>query len=263
MEELLNIHTDKIAHVVGHGPSLKPHLDDLLKLDKSNNIILSLNDIDICTNLYPDYWITTNPDFSIPNVYERINKFKNTTFIYSDINDRTDKDIVKSLLKVKYYSFDNFHFKSKPNIMYINGEEFGCNRAAKSGINCCDNIIPGRLTIQEYLQKISGYKYHYSTGDSTILPVLAFSIIMGCKKIYLYGVDLDYQGGYVNGSSGQKQSFNYHMNRLKSDFYIINESAKMLDIKITYLGFNSDLKGIFEGSLIPEKVYESDCKNYD
>jgi hypothetical protein len=199
-------------------------------------------------------------------MYNRINKFGNTTFLYSDVVDRTDKNTVKSLLKVKYYSFDSFHFKSQPNIFYVKGWRLGCQRG---WLNCCDNIIEGRLTIQEYLQKISGYKYHYSTGDTNILHTLSFSIILGCKNIYLYGVDLDYKKGYVNGhltdnnGATHRDSFDIWLDRLQSDFYIINESAKLLNIKITYLGDSDLLKDIFINNISPKKVYESDCKNYD
>jgi hypothetical protein len=129
-------------------------------------------------------------------MYQRINKFKDTTFIYSDVVDETPYDTVKSLLNVKYYSFDNFHFKSQPNIFFVKGWRLGCKRG---WLNCCDHIIDGRLTIQEYLQKVSGYKYHYSTCDTNILHAIAFSIILGCKNIYLYGIDLNYKIGYVNG----------------------------------------------------------------
>lgn len=268
IEELLNLHQDKNCHVAGHGPSLQPYLNELSNLDKSKDIIFSINDVDTFTNLYPDYWLTTNPDYSVPMMYQRINRFENTTFIYSDVVDGTDKEVVKSLLKVKYYSFDNFHFNSQPNIFYVKGwnGRLGCKRG---WLNCCDNIIDGRLTVQEYLQKISGYDHHYSTCDTNILHALAFSVILGCKNIYLYGVDLDYKMGYVNGcmtdggGATHGDTFDPWIDRLQSDFYIINESAKMLDIKIHYLGFNEYLKRIFIDGIRPIKVYDSDCKNYD
>lgn len=266
LEELLNLHADKNCHVVGHGPSLQPYLDDLSKINKDKDILFSINDVDKFTNLIPDYWLTTNPDYSVPNIYQRINKFKDTTFIYSDVVDETPYDTVKSLLNVKYYSFDNFHFKSQPNIFFVKGWRLGCKRG---WLNCCDHIIDGRLTIQEYLQKVSGYKYHYSTCDTNILHAIAFSIILGCKNIYLYGIDLNYKIGYVNGyltgpdGATHGDTFDHWMDRLQSDFYIINESAKMMGIKIHYLGFNDYLKKIFIDGISPNKVYESECKNYD
>ena len=147
----------------------------------------------------------------------------------------------------------------------------GCGQGPEGWFtrDCCNRIIKNRLTIQEYLQKISGYKYHYSTCDTNILHALSFSIILGCRDIYLYGIDLNYKIGYVNGhltdanGATHGDSFDPWMDRLQSDFYIINESAKLLGIKIHYLGFNEYMKKIFIDGISPNKVYESECKNYD
>jgi hypothetical protein len=265
ISNLLNCCSDKIANVFGHGPSLQNYLSHLQNLCKDNEIIISVNDVDSFTNISPDFWVTSNPDYSIPKIYDRINKFPNVTFVYSDVVDVTESSIVASLLKVKYYTFDSFHFNSEPNIFYVKNWRLGCKR---NWLNCCD-YITNRLTIQEFLQKISKYENHYSTGDTNILHALSLAIILGCKTINLYGVDLDYSKGYVSGHLTNEKgathgdSFDYWMDRLKSDFFIINESAKVLGIKINYFGDSIALKNIFIDNIRPEKVYKSDCKNYD
>lgn len=265
IEELLNLHKDKTCHVIGHGPSLGEHLSMLEKLDKEKNIIFSVNDIDIFTNLIPDFWLTTNPDYAIEKIYNRINKFPNTTYLYSDCLDHTDSEFIQNNLKVRNYSFDSRHFNSEPNIFNVKGWTLGC----LGSFNCCKNIIKGRLTIQEYLQKISNYESHYTTGDTCILHALAFAVILGCKNIKIYGVDLNYSVGYVGGhltgnnGATHGDSFDYWMDRIMSDFYIINESAKLLNINIEYNGLSNSLNEIINNGLKPNKVYESNCKEYN
>lgn len=260
IKELLNIHKDKTCHLVGHGPSLDKYLDELQNLDKSSNIIFSVNDVDEFTNLVPDYWLICNPCYDIHELSKRVNNFKDTTFLYSDSYELTSENDMKSLLNVRFYSYDSVHFNSEPNIFHVKGWRLGCKRG---WIDCCSNIIKDRLTLQEYLQEISGYDKHYSTGDTGILHALAFSVILGCKNIVIYGVDLDYSIGYVGKiKSTHGDSFEYWMDRLKSDFYIINKSANLLKINISYLGYNNSLKEIFDGK-VPDKVYESSCIDYN
>lgn len=254
-----------VSHVVGHGPSLSRYSGLLSQLDKETDIILSVNDVDLFTGLEPDFWLTSNPDYSVPVMCDRINKLSNTTFVYSDVVDTTDAETVKRLLNVPYYTFDSFHFGAKPNIFHVKGWRLGCQRG---WLNCCDHI-KDRLTIQELLQSYSGYDKHYSTADTNILHALALSVLLGSKEINIYGVDLDYSKGYINGhltdESGatHRDTFDYWIDRLQSDFYIIKESALKVGATIRYFGDSNMLKDIFDNSLVPDKVYESDCRNYD
>ena len=103
-----------------------------------------------------------------------------------------------------------------------------------------------RLTIQEYLQRISGHNAHYSPGDTVILHAIAAAIIMGCNPIYVAGMDLDYSVGYADGSQTpaddgwQKESTN-----LINDLRILNESAKERNIRIINLKEDA-WYGVFE-----------------
>lgn len=253
------------SHVVGHGPSLSRNSEMLSTINKETDIILSVNDVDLFTGLEPDFWLTSNPDYSIPTMFDRINKVKDTTFIYSDVVDTTDPETVSKLLRVPYYTFDSFHFGAKPNIFYVKGWRLGCQRG---WLNCCEHIKE-RLTIQELLKTYSGYDKHYSTADTNILHALALAVLLGTKVINIYGVDLDYSKGYINGhltnESGATHgdSFDYWNERLQSDFYIIKESAIKVGATIRYFGDSNMLIDIFENSVVPNKVYESDCRNYD
>lgn len=271
IEELHNIHSDKVCHVIGMGPSLEEHINILENIDKSKNIIICVNDFDLYTKLIPDYWLTINPCYCIgdvtvipssqviTNFYKRINKFPDVIYLYGDNYDHTPVDKINELLNVKFYSFDNMHFNSEPNIFWGGGQRLGCDRG---WVNCCKNLIPGRLTIQEYLQKITGYDKHFGTGDTCIVFALAFAIIFGCKNINLYGIDLDYTMGYYGGAKFD-DSLDRWMPRIKSDFYILCESAKAIGCRIKYFGYNDDLYRIINNYEIPERVFESNCKNYN
>ncbi len=264
ISEILDSKLGYRSHVVGHGPSLSRYSKMLSDMG-NNDLILSINDVDRFTGLVPDFWLTSNPDYSIPIMYERVNANKKTTFIYSDVVDTTDKTLVDNLLKVSYYTFDSFHFQNQPNIFWVKGWRLGCQRG---WLNCCKHIKK-RLTIQELLQSYTSYDKHYSTGDTNILHALSLSILIGTKDINIYGVDLDYSKGYINSHMTDKNgakhrdSFEYWLDRIQSDFYIINESAKKIGVKINYFGDSPLLKNIFEYSIKPDKVYESNCKNYD
>ena len=60
--------------------------------------------------------------------------------------------------------------------------EIGINH--NGSLDLAKQLIDGdRLTIQEYLQEISGCDQHYSTGDTVAFHAIAFAIIMGCNPI--------------------------------------------------------------------------------
>ena len=266
IEELINIHKGKICHLFGHGQSLNNYIDNIKTVDRNNDIIFSVNDVDIITGINPDYWLFSNPGYKVEDMKNRFGD--NTTVIFSDSYDPSDSDdLNNNESTVKYYRYDSVHFKCVPNIWHCKGCRLGCQRG---WVNCCDRIIKDRLTIQELLQKHSDYNTHYSTGDSCIIHALAFSVLMGFDEINIYGVDLDYTKGYYNGhftnsngSANHGDSFDYWMDRIKSDFYIINESSKKIDVKINFFGGSESISDIINNNKIPEKIYDGDCKNYE
>lgn len=258
----------KTANIVGHAPSLSNYID-FLKDNKEGDLIISVNEVDEFTGLTPDYWLTSNPQYTIPKMCDRINKFPNTKFIYSDVTDKTPIEEVERLLNVEFYQFDWLHFGGKENSFFVGGSEFGCRKAMEIGwIRCCDSRRD-RLTIQEILMDVSGYDNHYSTGDTNILHATALAIILGCKKLNIYGVDLDYSKGYIGGhqtgpnGATHGDSFDFWMDRLISDFYIVKKSADCLGIEVNYYGESNFLIDIFKNSITPNKVYPSNCKNYN
>jgi hypothetical protein len=102
--------------------------------------------------------------------------------------------------------------------------------------------------LQEELQKFTGHDKKYSTGDTVAVHMLALSILLGCKKIYITGVDLDYKKGYF-GSYRQPTlvtEFDPFLDNILKDFHIINESAKRLGVEIINLSQSSHLSKVLK-----------------
>lgn len=252
IEELINKEKNKVGHVCAMGPSIKNKLVDLNSLDRDKNVIISCNDVDVMTDLTPDYWVLANQDYKISKLYERFNKFKNVTLFYADSCDSTDRELVKNLLNINFYGYDQRHFNSRKldsshkyadNLNMCNPNKNGSSYRER----CCENIIENRLTIQELLKKISNSDEHYGTGDSVAIHMVALGVILGCNPINIYGVDLDYRLGYVDGKTINPNLSEYDMwmNNIKRDLSIIRDSSKLLNIEINYFGFNKEIENIF------------------
>jgi hypothetical protein len=193
-------------------------------------------------------------------------------FFYADSVDGTGrKKIIDSKLNV--FGYDQRHFKNKDckliiedylsfkdksnfleygnnNIMWHDGRD--APEVGFAGFNqfgyCCTQKITNRPTVQEYLQKISKTKQHYSTGDTVALHAISFAIILGLNPIYVCGLDLNYKLGYANGNSCpyQDDEWNKFKNNTLNDLNILNESAANREIKIINLTQNPWYGNIFE-----------------
>lgn len=208
--------------VVGLSSSLKPDLKKLIELSDSDTYrFISCNEVDKIDGLRFDYWVLANTTFTIERQHERLNN-GSAKIVYADSTDLTDRDLVDKLLFQDYLPYDQRHFSSKP-----------CH---DSTIPCCKHIIKGRLTIQEYLQKITGHHLHYSTGNTVALHMLAVAVILGLNPIYMIGVDLDYSMGYVDDTiPANADSFDPYYLNILHDFRIIRDSAKKIGIEIINL----------------------------
>ena len=76
--------------------------------------------------------------------------------------------------------------------------------------------------------------------------MLALSILLGCKKIYITGVDLDYNKGYYNTNVTNHDSFDPYLNNILNDFRIICDSSKKIGVKIYNTSDGSPLKNIID-----------------
>ncbi len=227
---IINIHQGKTAIVVGLGPSAKA---DIPKIT-NEHIVISCNDFDLMTDIKPHYWVHANSVDTIQKNYRRYNS-KGATIVYADSVDLTPKDIVDRILEVDYIAYDQRHFQSQ--------------KCKENNSLCCDHLDKGRRTIQEELQNYTGFAHHYGTGDTVAVHMLALAILLGCRDIYVTGVDLDYSKGYVNGSHvpyNRHNDIKPHMGRIIQDFYKIWESAKRIGTNIYLTSPSTPLKEIFQ-----------------
>lgn len=238
MERIINKESDKIGMCVATGPSLKPYLDNLIELSKSNDnyCFLSTNHYDSMFDLKAKYRVVANSVLTIDKEYKRFNS-TNNTLLYADSVDTTNRYLVKNLLTIEYIPYDQRHYGTKT-----------CKHKSK----CCDHIIDGRLTIQEELQKYTKNNRHYGDGSTVALHMISFAILMGCKEIYLFGVDLNYNLGYVNPNFKNSGSFNPNINDILSDFKIIKESADNIGVKVYSTCKNSPINNV-----LPYKIFKN------
>jgi hypothetical protein len=232
LTDIIGSHKGLPGFVCGLGPSLGKYLDVFSKmsLNKGKNIFICCNEFDEMTNIDADYWVIANSVLVVEKFYNKFNGKPNTTLVYSDSVDLTNRDAVESLIKVDYIPYDQRHF-------------YGLN-CGTTAAGCCGHIINGRLTIQEHLMKISEYSEHYSAGSTVALHMLSLAVIMGLNPIYLVGVELDYRKGYVKPGYVNHDSFDQHLTEILNDFRIINESAKKMGVEIINLSTESHLNKI-------------------
>ena len=168
--------------ILGGAPSI--HSIDYRNFD---GIIISMGDVPmrLQNQCSVDYWINANSVFPIPDVdYEVINKFKNTTLLFAHtILRKLDYSVIKSKLKVTWFEYDQRHFGSQPCNNQIDSR-FYLNEKQE----CCDCIGP--ITIQEFLQEKYNTIEHYSTASTVAIHALSLAIILGCKTIYIGGVEI-------------------------------------------------------------------------
>ena len=228
------------------------------------------------------------------------NKYK-IPVLFNDTADLTEYELIEENLECDYLGFDARHFKGDScfqvlknfkehyqknknlDFKYYGNNSFMWKKPDTSKVNrfcakihgqigggwsragnCCHRADKSRLTIQEYLQKISGHERHMSPGHTVIMFGIMFAVIMGCSPIYLTGMDLDYEAGYANNSNefdihgmhntnrGNLGHWKYvYKNFLLDDMKILRESAELMGIKIINLNKNA-WYDVFEFGNLPE-----------
>lgn len=76
LKDILNIENNKTAFVCGLGPSLSESIDFIEK-NRKDIVLISCNDVDLNTNLIPDYWVFANSHQTVVSMKERFNHKKN------------------------------------------------------------------------------------------------------------------------------------------------------------------------------------------
>lgn len=175
-------HADKKCLILGGAPSIK-------EIDYKNfdGIIISMGDIPIRlkNECNVDYWINANSVFPIPDKdFKVINEVKHNVFLFAhSVVKAQNYSVIEKELKSNWFEYDQRHFNGQPcnkqidSRFYLNDE-----------LICCNHI--GKITIQEFLQRKFKVTSHYSTADTVAIHALSLAIILGCKEIYIGGVDI-------------------------------------------------------------------------
>jgi len=168
-KDIINKHKGITARIIGLGPSLEQHLDDLRQ--KEDDIYFSCNAFDELIDLDIDYWVlaNANPKFDILTNHKRYNDYGRAVVLYKSMKGREWENEVEKVLNVPFLTYSN-------------------------------RFPDEKKSIQWQFAKYTGNNKSYSSGATVAIHMLAFAIIMGCNPIYIYGVDLDYitNGAYVN-----------------------------------------------------------------
>lgn len=249
-------------------------------VEKPDYWVISNTEYTIYNSIAPNwFWDTYNKGWP-KNVFNK----HNIPLFFNDTADLTPYNFIHDNLKCDYLPYDTKHFKnhSCKDILlnfkkhweknknfnfteYGNNAEMwqplttkgtGCDPSwatfaggfSRNG-KCCSRMIENRLTIQEMLQKHSGYDQHVGCGTSVGLFAIMFAVLMGFEKIYVAGYDMDYGLGYANPEATRFQhrvngaAIGHwkviHRNTILNDLTIIKNSAKLLQTEIINLNKNS------------------------
>lgn len=230
LESIIDTKKGLTAYACAMGPSLKQYIQ-VVEANINNNVIVTCSDFHTMTKIKSDYWVFANSMNTVPRMKDVINQLPETKLVYADSVDPTPRENVIQILEKDFIGYDQRHFNNQK-----------CNECP----NGCLNQIDGRRTIQELLMDYTGYEQMYGPGDTVALHVLALSVLLGCKKIYLFGVDLDYSLGYVDDRTINHDSFNPYLNNIVKDFDIINKSAKKIGVEIYNMSEVSPLKSVLQ-----------------
>jgi hypothetical protein len=229
ISDIINKEIGKTSIVCGLGPSLSNSIN-WINENKNDIVLISCNEIDIYTELYPNYWVFANSVDTLPRMSDRVSKYPNSIVVHADSVDTTPKKWIEDFFKSNYYvGYDQRHFNGQP-----------CPNCP----NHCANLIPNRKTIQEHLRDYCNYDELYSTGDTVAVHMLSLAILLGLKTIYISGIDLDYSKGYYNTNYAHQVSFSPHITNILNDFKIIYNSAKNIGVNIFNTNPNSPLSEI-------------------
>jgi len=234
LENIIDKHIGQKCIVAAQGPSLNQYLDKLSSLKDVGYTLISCNSWqEFHPSCSPHYCVLANNVETCKSKLDLVNHH-NITLIYADTVDLVDQDWLEKNLKVDFLPYDQRHFDGK--------ECVDCRTRA----GCEKYFDPKRLTIQEQLQKYTGFDKHYDCGSTVALHMVAVAILMGFSDIYLTGLDFNYRIGYASNLSNIPVSdlnhFDIYGKGILEDMEIIAKSAEKKGVKIYNLNKNSHWK---------------------
>lgn len=228
MNDIIDKHRGSPALVVAHGPSYNHHKGRIQEYKDKGMIIFDCNEWEFFQSVAPHYWVVANSEYTVQHFYSTINAH-NVPYLYADSVDLTHRDFVEKTLTTSYLPYDQRHNE--------------CHPCEPDRTPCCDNIIPGRLTLQEELMKYTKYHTPPCLIMSVVLNQIIFAILMGCNPIYITGMDLDYNQGYAKLQSSSIIVPHVHHSDWEKyalpNLKIINDAAKNIGVRIINLNKES------------------------
>jgi hypothetical protein len=221
--DIINKHKNQPAFVMGLSSSLNPYIDRLGEIKSRGYLTISCNRWHEIKGILIDYWVLCSNLYTIKAYCDIMNQSPQVTVFYADSADNTLKEWIETNLENDWLGYDERNFTDIP----YNGKLI-----AKS--KCFKNLIPGRLTLQEELKKISGHNHINRSVGTVAIHMIAFALIMGCNPIYLSGIDIDYSYGYAKGIDKQFDTdvFETQKDELKEGFRQLGKHAEAMGVKI-------------------------------
>lgn len=227
--DIIDKHKGSPALVIAHGPSFNPYISKIKNLKDRGFFIFGCNEWYHIYEEAPHYWLLANNVQRIQTDFRKMNQYSGkTVVVYADSVDLTNRGWVAQNLECDYLPYDQRHFESNPCFSQT----------------CCGHIIPGRLTIQEELQRYTGADKHYGSGDTVALHGISLSVLTGCNPIYIIGMDLDYRLGYAQNKGNlitkvTLGELSEYTDRIISDLTVIRDSALKRGTRIFNLNKNT------------------------
>jgi hypothetical protein len=228
ISDIINRHKNFPALVIAHGPSYNKHRSKIQEYKDKGIIVFDCNEWEYFQSVAPNYWVVANNEYTVQNFHATINAH-NVPYLYADSVDLTPREYVEKTLTTDYLPYDQRHNKGMPCTPHKDA--------------CCDNIIPGRLTLSEELLEYTHYNILPKMIGTVALNMLVFAILMGCNPIYFIGIDLDYRQGYAKLQSSSIDvpvvDNNIWLEYVIPNLEIINNAAKNIGIKIININKNA------------------------
>ncbi len=216
--DILNKHEGKTGYIIGMGPSLNENYEELIKKSNDNNcIIISCN---LCDEIIPDvkvdYWVVANTQdrMNVNKNIDRYNKRPESVLVWAQSVDRSIVETITPKLKINNLPFNQ-------NISKV-----------KKWEPCKYELI------QKKLMTYTKHDKMYSNGHTVAVHMMALSILLGLKDVFITGVDFDYSKGYANnkvkpcgGNATAQKEIDTHIHYTNEDIKIIFESGKNVGCK--------------------------------
>ena len=263
--DIVNKHFDKSCLIVGPGPTMAN-----FPYQKFKGVIISIGDSAIRgKDLFtPDYWVCSNSHFPVPEIdfhLKIINSFTNTTFLFAQTELyaflwKKSQNYLDNNLKVNWLMFDERHISGAPCLPKK---------------NCCNLISnkEGFFTIQELVTKIYKHDNVAKQAGTVFEYAICLSLILGCKTIYIQGVDLPFQVkkkstiNYLKILSNFNKKllnfFNYsnHPKKIENNFFVQGDYGQQY---YTNENFKKEIEDLYKKTIqiIEKKALKVSVRNY-